>query len=124
MRFKKITLLFILLISLITNGLSQNNVFVYEVKTTLKKEEQKVFSLKNLDAILVKNKTNEPLDVKFTLLWHMYPVTTNGQQAYRRVECRSVHNAGDAAGKQGHITAFVGGGWVIFLKSTHSRQGW
>ncbi len=85
--FKKIVFSFILLISLITNGLSQNNVFVYEVKTTLNKEEQKAFSLKNLDAILVKNKTNEPLDVKFTLfgdggkrLWKITPKTLTVQK--------------------------------------------
>ena len=78
--FKKTGVLFLLLISLIVNGLSQNNVFVYEVNATLKKEEQKAVSLKNLDAILVRNKTNEPLDVLFVLfgdggkrLWDITP---------------------------------------------------
>lgn len=80
MKFKKILTFFLLTISLIINGFSQNNVFVYEVNTTLKKEDQKAVSLKNLDAILVKNKTNEPLEVMFTLfgdggkfLWNITP---------------------------------------------------
>ncbi len=77
---KRLAALSLLSIALITNALSQNNIFVYEVKTTLAKEEQKAFNLKNLEAILIKNKTNEPLDVLFTLfgdggteLWNITP---------------------------------------------------